>query len=61
MAEVIKLKDNQITVEDLIDVMNERNIPLNTPIKINGGELRYIYTDGHTVYLEETVLDNGIM
>lgn len=59
--EVIKLNDNMTTVEDLISIMNERNIPLNTPIMINGGELRYIYTDGHTIYLEETVLNDGII
>lgn len=58
---VIKIDNDMVTVEDLINIMNENNMPMNTPIKINGGELNYIYTDGHTMYLEETVLSGNMI
>lgn len=54
MKEILKVSNNNFTIADLMNVLKEHNMPLNTPITINGGELRHIYTDGRTLYLEET-------
>lgn len=49
----------RLTLAELLKFANENNLGMDTKIKINGGELNYMFAFDGEIYLDETETGEG--